>query len=84
MSRLTPDLERYIQEKVASGRFSSAEEFALEAMRVYRDLESRHELLKADVRAAIAQSDQGLSEPLDIDSIKRELGDELDKQGRRR
>ena len=59
MSRLSPDLEQYVQQKVASGQFTSQEEFAQEAMRLYRDIEARHESLKDDVRAAIEQSEKG-------------------------
>ncbi len=84
MSSLSPDLEQYVQQKVASGQFASPEEFALEAMRLYRDLEARHESLKRDVQAALEQSGEGRSEPLDVDSIKKELTDELDERGRDR
>ena len=72
MSELSPDLEQYVQQKVASGRFASREEFALEAMRVYRELEARHESLKADVQAAVEQSEKRQSQPLDIDGIKKD------------
>jgi len=84
MSELSPDLEQYVQQQVASGRFASPEEFALEAMRLYRELETRHEALKGDIDAAIEQSEKGQSEPLDVDCIKKELTDELDEQGRGR
>ena len=84
MSRLSPDIEQYVHQKVASGQFASPEEFATEAMRLYRDLEARHESLRGNVQAAIEQSEKGQSEPLDLDSIKKELNDELDEQGRGR
>ena len=84
MSGRSPDIEQYIQQKVASGQFASSEEFALEAMRLYRDLEVRHELLRGDVQAALDEAEKGLSEPLDVDAIKKELIDELDEQDRRR
>lgn len=84
MSELSPGLEQYVQQKVASGQFASPEEFALEAMRLYRDLESRHESLRGDIQAALDESEEGKSEPLDMDSIKKELADELDEQGRGR
>ena len=82
MPGLSPDLEQYVQQKVASGQFSSSEEFAVEAMCLYRELEDRHALLKADVQIALEQSARGESAPLDMDAIKRELIDELDEQGR--
>lgn len=76
MSGRSPDIEQYVQQKVASGQFASSEEFALEAMRLYRDLEVRHELLRGDVQAALDEAEKGLSEPLDVDAIKKELIDE--------
>ncbi len=44
-----------------------------EAIRVYRELETRHAQLKSDVQAAIDEADQDLAEPLDIEAIKAEL-----------
>ena len=83
MSESLPvDLEQYVGSKVASGAFGSREEFLMEAVRLYRELEARHELIKADVGAGIEQADRGLSEPLDVEAIKRELAEELDEQGR--
>jgi putative addiction module CopG family antidote len=72
-----PEIEEYVQQKVLSGRFRSREELAVEAMRVYRELEMKHAQLKADVRAGIDESDRGLSAPLDIEAIKAELIAEL-------
>jgi len=81
---LPADLEQYVAEKVAAGVFTSRDALVLEAVRVYRQLELRHDVLKADIQAAIQQSDEGLSEALDIESIQRELVEELDEQGRPR
>jgi len=85
MSSLLPaELERYVEEKVASGAFASRDALVSEAVRLYRDLEVRHELLKADIQAAIRQSDEGLSEALDMEAIRQELVAELDESGRPR
>ncbi len=84
MATFPPDLEAYIQQKIATGQFGSREELAAEAMRVYRDLETRRAQLKSDVQAAIDEADQGLAEPLDIDAIKAELAAELTPDGRKR
>jgi putative addiction module CopG family antidote len=79
---LPPDLQTYVRQKVDSGAFSSEEEFATAAVRLYRDLETRHELLRADVQAALDESKRGESEPLDMEAIKQELVEELDAPGR--
>ncbi len=81
---LPPDLEHYVEAKVAAGAFASREALVLEAVRLYRDLESRRESLKSDICAAMEQADAGMSVPLDIEAIQRELVDELDEQGRPR
>lgn len=82
MATSFPDIEAYVQQKIASGQFRSREELAIEAIRVYRDLEARHAQLKSDVQAAIDEADQGRLEPLDIDEIKAELISEIGPDGR--
>ena len=77
----TPDIEEYVQQKIASGEFESREQFALEAMRIYRELEARHEQLRTEVQERITQAEQGQVGPLDIGAIKQELVDELDENG---
>lgn len=64
------NLERYIQEKVAGGQFSSAEEFTREAIRVYHALETQNAELRAEIQQRIEQADRGEIGPLDIESIK--------------
>ncbi len=81
---LPADLERYIAEKVAAGVFTSRDALVLEAVRVYRELDLRHDLLAADIQAALRQSDAGLSASLDTEAIRRELAEELDERGRPR
>ncbi len=82
MATYPPDLEQYVAATVASGRFRTRDEFEIEAARLYREIESRHEQLKADVQAAIEEADRGECEPLDIPAIKRELEQEIDSHGR--
>ena len=73
MAPYPPEIEQYVQQKVLSGQFRSREELEVKALRVYRDLETKHAQLKADVRAAIDESGRGLSLPLDIEAINAEL-----------
>jgi Arc/MetJ-type ribon-helix-helix transcriptional regulator len=82
MISFPPDIEAYVQEKIAPGQFHSREEIAVEALRVYRDMEKRHAELKADIQAALAEVRNGGSEPLDIAAIQAELLEELDDHGR--
>ncbi len=75
------DLQAYVQKKNANGEFGSAEEFAAEAIRVYRDLESGHEALRKEIQRRIAESDAGRSGPLVIEEIKADLAVELHEDG---
>lgn len=84
MATYPPDLEAYVQQKIAAGQFRSREELAIEAVRLYREIEQKRANLKSDVQAAIDEADRGLCEPMDIDAIKAELRAELDSQGRPR
>ena len=79
---LPADLEQYVEEKVAAGEFASRDAFVREAVRIYRELELRHDLLRADIQAAIKQSDDGMSAPLDMEAIQGELVEEIDERGR--
>jgi Arc/MetJ-type ribon-helix-helix transcriptional regulator len=83
MATFLPDIEAYVQQKLATGQFRSREELAAEAIRLYRDLEVTHAQLKSDVQAAIDEAEQGLTEPLDIDDIKAEIMSELDAESRK-
>ncbi|MGD9720249.1 MAG: type II toxin-antitoxin system ParD family antitoxin [Pirellulales bacterium] len=84
MHTLLPDLETFVQQKIASGEFASREELAMEALRIYRDIEQRRAQLKSDIQVAMEEADQGLCEPLDIEAIKAELHAKIDSRGRRK
>ena len=81
MAAFPPDIEAYVQQKIASGQFHSRDELAVEAVRIYRALDAKHAQLKSDVQAAIDEAEQGLSVPLDIEAIKAELTAELETRG---
>lgn len=63
---LNPELEKIVEGKVASGRYSSAAEVLREALQlmVERDrfLEMQHEALRRDVQAGLDQLDRGEGE----------------------
>jgi antitoxin ParD1/3/4 len=52
---LTPELERFIQEKVHSGRYTSASEVVCEALRLFEEHEQVHLAQLAEFRAEIDQ-----------------------------
>ena len=67
---LSPELEKIVTEKVASGRYASADAVLGEALRL---LEERDRLskLRHDVALGIEQLDQGRSRPFGIQTLKR-------------
>ena len=71
------DLQEYVNQKIASGQFASPEEFATEAIRVYRQIETDYESFKRDVQQRITEADSGKLKPLDIDVFKSKLIGEL-------
>jgi antitoxin ParD1/3/4 len=60
---LTPELERFVQERVASGRYQTASEVVREGLRLLelqeRDREAAHEALKATLKRGVAQAERG-------------------------
>ncbi len=70
---LTPQLDSYVAEKVASGDYNNASEVIREALRL---LKERDQLRQAKLRDLHAAIDEGINsgdfEPLDMQEIKRE------------
>lgn len=56
---LTPELEQYINDKVATGRYASASEVVREALRAQEARERKFAALKADIDAAIKEVEEG-------------------------
>lgn len=81
MLNYPPDLDAYVQQKIASGQFQSREEFAAEAIRMYREFEARRLRMKADIAASLEQADRGQCEPLDMDAIKQQLCEQVSPTG---
>jgi antitoxin ParD1/3/4 len=72
---LTPHLEKLVQDRVKSGRYTSASEVIREALRLLEShdqaVDSGLARLKADVDAGLRQLDAGQSAPFDADAVER-------------
>lgn len=79
-----PDLQAFVQQKIASGAFRSADEFAIEAAALYRDMDCRREELKAKIAEATAELDRGEGILLEGEEQLRAFFEELKLEGRRR
>jgi antitoxin ParD1/3/4 len=72
---LTPELERFVQSRVASGLYQTASEVVREGLRLLEEREQARETsleeLRAKIRRGIEQADRG--ELLDGDAVFAEI-----------
>lgn len=72
---LTPELEKLVSKKVASGRYGSASEVVREALRLLEDRDHEQQVRLGELRAAVAegarQLDAGRRAPFDQDAVAR-------------
>lgn len=72
---LTPELEQFVQSRVASGRYQTASEVIREGLRLLEEREESRETalreLRAKLRRAIEQADRG--EFLDGEAVFEEI-----------
>ncbi|MGG6263665.1 type II toxin-antitoxin system ParD family antitoxin [Leptolyngbya sp. AN03gr2] len=68
---LTPELEQYVQEKVASGLYYSASEVIREGLRLLKEREQLQQIRLQELRQEIqAGLDSGEATPLDMQAVK--------------
>lgn len=82
-AKIPAELEEYIQRKVASGEFESTDQFISEAMRLYREMESRHDQLRKDVQHGIDQIERGEGIELNDDEELRRFFADIKTRVRR-
>jgi antitoxin ParD1/3/4 len=68
---LTPELERFVNEKVESGLCQTASEVVREALRLLKERDHAREQLRADVQAGFDQLARGESRAYDKNSGQR-------------
>jgi hypothetical protein len=66
-----PDLRDFVIQKIADGSFRTADEFAVQAASLYRELDNRHHDLQQQVDAGLQQLNDGKYQELaDTDSLQ--------------
>lgn len=67
---LTPELEKYVSEKVASGWYQSASEVIREGLRLLKDQDALREIRLNELRQQIQTGiDSGKPHPLDVEDV---------------
>lgn len=78
---LSPEMERFVQEKVKSGQFGSPSDVIDGALSVLRTSEQLTpealEELRAEIRHGLDQLDRGEGRPWDIEELKSRLHQKL-------
>ena len=73
---LTPELEQFVQSRLASGRYQTASEVVREGLRLLEEREEARATalneIRAKIRRGIEQADQG--KLLDGDTVFEEIG----------
>jgi hypothetical protein len=79
-----PELQAFVQQKIAAGVFQSVDEFAIEAAELYREIDSRREEIKSKVAAGMKQLESGEYIDIEGDDELREFFDDVKRRGRER
>jgi Arc/MetJ-type ribon-helix-helix transcriptional regulator len=79
-----PDLQEFVQQKIASGAFKSVDEFAVRAAALYRDMDRRHEALRAKLAQATDELEHGEGILLENEDQIHAFFEGLKAEGRRR
>ena len=79
-----PDLRDFVNQKIADGEFKSADEFAIRAAMVYRDVDRRRQELKASVQEGIDDIEAGRGIELSSKEELHEFFEEIKREGRKR
>lgn len=78
---LTPELDRYIEEKVKSGRYRSASEVVRESLRVMQQAEEERQArlaaLRGEISRGLSELDRGLG--VDGEQVFAELLDQIER-----
>jgi Arc/MetJ-type ribon-helix-helix transcriptional regulator len=77
----SPELNRLIREKMATGHYRSEEELLLDAVRALDDLQALHTQLRTQISDRLAKAGQGHSRPLDREAFKAEARRRLEAEG---
>jgi Arc/MetJ-type ribon-helix-helix transcriptional regulator len=79
-----PNIQTFVDQKIAAGVFSSVDDFSIEAAELYLEMDRRREALKAKLANATAELERGEGIVLNGPEEIREFFAEIRAEGRHR
>jgi antitoxin ParD1/3/4 len=75
---LPPEIEQYVHQAVANGRYPNEQEVVVDAIRLLQDSDLRYQQLRTEIREALASVDRGEGIEIDIDEELTAFFDEIE------
>ena len=80
---LPSDIEQFVRQAVAEGKYPSEQEMVADAIRLLRHSKVRHQRLRAEIDEALAGVDRGEGIEIDSDEALAAFFDELEAEAHR-
>ncbi|MGA2033463.1 MAG: type II toxin-antitoxin system ParD family antitoxin [Thermoguttaceae bacterium] len=77
---LPADIEQFVHQAVAEGRYANEQEVVTDAIRFLRDSKVRHQRLREGIDEALAEVDRGLGIEIDSEDSLAAFFDELEAE----
>lgn len=77
---LPPDIEQFVHQAVAEGKYLNEQEVVTDAIRLFRDLRTRHQRLRGEIDEALAGVDRGEGIEIDSDQSLATFFDALEEE----
>jgi putative addiction module CopG family antidote len=79
---LPPDVEQFVLQAVAEGKYPNEQDVVTDAIRLLRDLRKRHQRLRGEIDQALASVDRGEGIDIDSDESLTAFFDDLEREVR--
>jgi antitoxin ParD1/3/4 len=84
MPSLPPDLEQFVHNQLAAGKYQSSDDVICDAVRLLRERELRREELRSEIDRGIQQLENGDFIEIDSDASLEAFFDDIEARGRQR
>jgi antitoxin ParD1/3/4 len=81
---ITPDLQAFIQQAIASGKYRSEAEVVSEGLRLLQEKERKLDALRQDLQVGLDQLENGEGIVLADDQARQEFFQDIETRGRER